>query len=169
MEGEVLRDDQWERLREFVPGGRKGKRGPRSDGRRFIDALFWVGRSGGRWRDLPEKFGPYQTARRRYYRWIEQGVFDRIFEAVSDDPDIDWLAIDATVIRAQAQAAGARVKGGRSSPGARSVAWRVRHQNSCRSRCAGLADPLHPRTRTAKRYGARLRSDPRAIRRAGAG
>lgn len=110
MEGEVLRDDQWERLREFVPGGRKGKRGPRSDGRLFLDALLWLARSGGRWRDLPEKFGPYQTAKRRYYRWVEQGVIDRIFEAVSDDPDIEWLAIDATVIRAQAQAAGARVK-----------------------------------------------------------
>jgi hypothetical protein len=50
--------------------------------------------------------------KRRYYRWIEQGVIDRMFEAASDDPDIEWLAIDATVIRAQAQAAGARVKKG---------------------------------------------------------
>lgn len=116
MEGETLRDDQWERLREFVPGGRKGKRGPRSDGRRFIEALLWVGRSGGRWRDLPEKFGPYQTAKGRYYRWVEQGVFDRIFETVADDPDLEWLAIDATVIRAQAQAAGARVKRGVLKP-----------------------------------------------------
>ena len=87
MEGEVLRDDQWERLREFVPGGRKGKRGPRSNGRRFFDAILWLARSGARWRDLPEdRFGPYQTAKRRYYRWIEQGVFDRIFEAVASDP-----------------------------------------------------------------------------------
>ena len=116
MEGEVLRDDQWERLREFVPGGRKGRRGPRSDGRRFLDALLWLARSGGRWRDLPEKFGPYQTAKRRYYRWIKQGVFDRMFDAVSDDPDIEWLAIDATVIRAQAQAGGARVKRGALKP-----------------------------------------------------
>ena len=116
MEGEVLRDDQWERLRDLVPGGRKGKRGPRSDGRRFIDALLWVGRSGGRWRDLPEKFGPYQTVKRRYYRWVESGVLDRIFEAVADDPDLEWLAIDATVIRAQAQAAGARVKRGALKP-----------------------------------------------------
>ena len=116
MEGEVLRDDQWERLREFVPGGRKGKRGPRSDGRLFLNALLWLARSGGRWRDLPERFGPYQTAKRRYYRWVEQGVIDRIFEAVSDDPDIEWLAIDATVIRAQAKAAGARVKRGVLKP-----------------------------------------------------
>jgi transposase len=116
VEGEVLRDDQWEWLREFVPGGRKGRRGPRSDGRRFLDALLWLARSGGRWRDLPEKFGPYQTAKRRYYRWIKQGVFDRMFDAVSDDPDIEWLAIDATVIRAQAQAGGARVKRGALKP-----------------------------------------------------
>lgn len=116
MEGDVVRDDQWKRLREFVPGGRKGKRGPRSDGRRFLDALLWLARSGGRWRDLPERFGPYQTAKRRYYRWVAAGVIDEIFEAVSDDPDIEWLAIDATVIRAQAQAAGARVKRGALKP-----------------------------------------------------
>jgi transposase len=116
MEGEVLRDDQGERLREFVPSGRKGKRGPRSDGRLFLNALLWLARSGGRWRDLPERFGPYQTAKRRYYRWVEQGVIDRIFEAVSDDPDIEWLAIDTTVIRAQAQASGARIKKGALKP-----------------------------------------------------
>lgn len=58
MDGEVLRDDQWEQVKPFVPGGRKGKRDPRSDGRRFFDALLWMRRSGGCWRDLPEKFGP---------------------------------------------------------------------------------------------------------------
>lgn len=116
MEGEVLRDDQWERLREFVPGGRKGKRGPRSDARLFFDALLWLVRSGARWRDLPERFGPYQTIKRRYYRWIERGVFDRIFEAVASDPDMEWLAIDATVVRAQAQAAGSRQKRGGRKP-----------------------------------------------------
>ena len=130
MEGEVLRDDQWERLKPFVPGGRKGKRGPRSDGQRFLDALLWLARSGGRWRDLPARFGPYQTAKRRYYRWVEQGVFDRMFEAVSADPDFEWLAINATVIRAHAQAAGARTKRGELKPRLRaglggSVAERV--------------------------------------------
>ena len=126
MEGEVLRDDQWEQIKQFVPGGRKGKRGPRSDGRRFFNALLWVARSGARWRDLPERFGPYQTAKRRYYRWIEMGVFDRLFEAVASQPDLEWLMIDATVIRAQSQAAGARRKGGTSSPGSRPLAGWVR-------------------------------------------
>ena len=116
MDGEVLRDDQWERLKPFVPGGMKGKRGPRSDARLFFDAVLWLARSGARWRDLPERFGPYDRAKRRYYRWIEAGVFDRIFEAVAKDPDMEWLAIDATVIRAQAQAAGARRKRGARKP-----------------------------------------------------
>ena len=57
-----------------------------------------------------------RTIKRRYYRWIEQGVFDRIFEAVACDPDMEWLAIDATVIRAQAQAAGGRRKRGDRKP-----------------------------------------------------
>jgi transposase len=116
LDGEVLRDDQWEVIKPFVPGGRKGKRGPRSDGRRFFDALLWMARSGARWRDLPERFGPYQTAKRRYYRWLENGVFDRIFAAVAAAPDLEWLTIDATVIRAQAQAAGARRKRGDLKP-----------------------------------------------------
>jgi transposase len=116
LDGEVLRDDQWAVIQPFVPGGRKGKRGPRSDGRRFINALLWLARSGARWRDLPERFGPYETAKRRSYRWLEMGVFDRIFAAVAGDPDLEWLRLDATVIRAQAQAAGARRKRGDRKP-----------------------------------------------------
>ena len=70
MTCDALRDDQWERIKHFVPGGRKGKRGPRTDNRLFLDALLWMARSGGRWRDLPERFGDYQSVKRRYYRWI---------------------------------------------------------------------------------------------------
>jgi transposase len=73
---DTLRDDQWERIKGFLPGGTKGKRGPRTDSRRFLDALLWMARSGGRWRDLPERLGRYQSVKRRYYRWIEMGVLD---------------------------------------------------------------------------------------------
>jgi transposase len=61
-----------------------------------------MARSSGRWRDLPERFGPYQTAKRRDYRWIEMGVLDRVFEAVAAEPDLEWAMLDATVIRAHA-------------------------------------------------------------------
>ena len=52
-----LRDDQWERLRDLVSGGREGQRGPRCDNRLFVDALLWMARSGARWRDLTERYG----------------------------------------------------------------------------------------------------------------
>ena len=116
MEGEVLRDDQWERLKPYVPGGMKGRRGPRSNARLFFDALLWLARSGARWRDLPDRFGSYEAAKQRYYRWVREGVFDRILEGVSNDPDFEWLAIDATVVRAHAQAAGSRRKRGDRKP-----------------------------------------------------
>ncbi|SFM53299.1 Putative transposase of IS4/5 family [Methylobacterium pseudosasicola] len=77
MNCDALRDDQWERIKAFVPGGTKGKRGPRTDNRRFLDALLWMARSGGRWRDLPEHLGQYQSVKRRYSRWIEMGFSTR--------------------------------------------------------------------------------------------
>src|SRR5271156_3377843 len=111
---DALRDAQWERLREFVPGGRKGKRGPRTDHRRFLNALLWMARSGGRWRDLPERLGGYETVKRRSYRWIEMGVLDAILAALSREADPEWLMIDSPIVRAHQQAAGARrQKGGR--------------------------------------------------------
>jgi len=67
MDCDELRDDQWERLEALVPGGRKGKRGPRADNRRFLNALLWMARSGSRWRDLPARLGDYHTVKRRYY------------------------------------------------------------------------------------------------------
>jgi transposase len=59
---DALRDDQWDRLKDLVPGGRAGEGGPRCDNRRFVDALLWMARSGGRWRDLPERLGGRQAA-----------------------------------------------------------------------------------------------------------
>jgi transposase len=79
---DALRDDQWERLEAFVPGGRKGKRGPRTNNRRFLNALLWMARSGSRWRDLPRQLGKYEAVKRRYYRWIEMGVLDEILAAL---------------------------------------------------------------------------------------
>jgi len=114
MNCDELRDDQWERLKDLVPGGRKGKRGPRANNRRFLNALLWMARSGGRWQDLPKRLGKSDAVKRRYYRWIEMGVLDAMFEALAHEADMEWLMIDSTIVRAHRHAAGARrVKGGR--------------------------------------------------------
>ena len=116
MDSDDLTDAQWERIESFVPGGRRGRRGPRSNNRRFVNALIWMARSGGRWRDMPARLGDYQTVKRRYYRWIEMGVLDRLFSALAEEADLEWVAIDSTSIRAQAQAAGAAHKRGALRP-----------------------------------------------------
>ena len=114
MNCDALGDDQWERIKGFMPGGARGKRGPRTNNRLFVDALLWMARSGGRWRDLPERFGNYQSVKRRCYRWIEMGVLDDMLTALAREADLEWLMIDSTIVRAHSQAAGARKsKGGR--------------------------------------------------------
>lgn len=108
-----LSNAQWARLAPLMPGGCKGKRGPRTNNRLFMDAVFWMARSGGRWRDLPERFGDYRTVKRRYYDWVERGVLHDLFRTLSRDGDFEWLCVDATVIRAHQHASGARrQKGG---------------------------------------------------------
>jgi transposase len=113
MDCDALRDDQWERIKECVPGGTKGKRGPRTNNRLFLDELLWMARSGGRWRDLPERLGDYRSVKRRYYRWIEMGVLDEMLAMLAREADLEWLMIDSTIVRAHQHAAGTRtVKGG---------------------------------------------------------
>lgn len=108
-----LRDDQWERLRDLVPGGRAGQRGPRCNNRLFVDALLWMARSGARWRDLPERHGDYQAAKRRYYRWVERDALGGFLAVLAADSDLEWLMTDSTIVRAHQRAAGARrSKGG---------------------------------------------------------
>ncbi|MAZ14792.1 MAG: hypothetical protein CL535_00425 [Ahrensia sp.] len=66
----------------------------------------WRARSVARWRDLPEeRFSPYQMAKQLYYRWLEQGVLDQLFEAIESDPNLEWRVIDATVTKPRLWAA----------------------------------------------------------------
>ncbi len=114
LDSDGLTDEQWARIAPLIPGGRKGKRGPRSNNRRFMDAVLWMARSGGRWKDLPERYGKVSTVKQRYYDWIERGVFAEIFQALSGEADMEWLMVDSTIVRAHQHAAGARrQKGGR--------------------------------------------------------
>jgi len=111
-----LTDAQWERLAPLMPGGCKGKRGPRTDNRRFLNAVLWMARSGAKWDYLPERYGRMGTIKQRYYDWVKRGVFASLFKALSEDSDFEWLSIDSTVVRAHQHAAGARLKKGGPKP-----------------------------------------------------
>jgi len=68
-------------------------------------------RTGSPWRDLPEVFGDWNSVFRRFSRWRQKGVWWRIFEAMSDDPDFEYLIVDSTIVRAHQHAAGAKKRG----------------------------------------------------------
>ena len=152
MDCDALRDDQWERLKDFVPGGRKGKRGPRTDNRRFLNALLWMARSGARWRDLPQELGDYGTVKRRYYRWIEMGVLDGILAALAREADLEWLMIDSTIVRAHQHAAGASRQKGGGCPGPWPVTRGFKHENPRRWRCARQSGAPDRLARAAQRH-----------------
>ncbi len=96
------------KYRSFV-GAQKGSTG--RDNRMFVEGVLWIVRTGSPWRDLPEVFGEWNSVFRRFSRWSDKGVWRRIFEAMSDDPDFEYLIVDSTIIRAHQHAAGAK-KGG---------------------------------------------------------
>ena len=104
-----IRDDQWERIKDRLPG-RPGEHGRvAADNRRFINAVLWIAKTGAPWRDLPERFGNWNSVWRRFDRWARKGVWKRVFEAMQD-PDLEWLILDSTVVRAHQHAAGALKK-----------------------------------------------------------
>ena len=107
-----LSDAQWATLKDFLPeNGRRG--GQWKDHRRMIDGILWALSDGGRWRNVPERFGPWQSVYDRFRRWTRRGLWDRILRHLQarkmNNDEIDWglFAIDGTVVRAHQSAAGA--------------------------------------------------------------
>lgn len=100
-----ISDDNWERIAPLLPGKKSDPGRTAEDNRRFINAVLWIARSGAAWRDLPERFGRWDTVFQRFNRWSKKDVWQQVFEAMQD-PDLEWLMIDSTIVRAHQQAAG---------------------------------------------------------------
>ena len=116
-----LTDEQWERIRPRLPE-RKSQRGrPSKDDRLMFNAMLWILRTGTPWRDLPTRYGPWETVYSRFRLWKQSGVFDRLLAGLEEATDaegrLDWELhhVDGTVVRAHQHAAG----GKKGTPGRR--------------------------------------------------
>lgn len=104
----VLSDEQWGRIAGLIIG-RPDQRGSTGrNNRMFVEGVLWIVRTGSPWRDLPEAFGDWNSVFRRFSRWSRKGVWARIFAAMSDDPDFEYLIIDSTIVRVHQHASGAK-------------------------------------------------------------
>jgi transposase len=108
-----LTDAQWTKMEPFCLGkptdpGRTG-----GDTRLFTEAVLWIARTGSPWRDLPTLFGKWNTVFKRFRDWVKADVFQRMFDAVSDEPDMEYAMVDATIVRVHRHGQGA--KGGTQS------------------------------------------------------
>ena len=104
----VISDRSWAAIEPLVPGTVRDRGVTAKNTRLFLEAVLWRVRVGGPWRDLPPGFGAWNSIFRRFRRWAQRGVFQRIFEAVSDDPDFEYVLIDGTIISAHQKASGAK-------------------------------------------------------------
>lgn len=100
-----LSDEQWRKIADLVPGkvGDPGRSG--DDNRRFVNGVLWVLRSGAHWHDLPPRYGKYKSVHKRFTRWAKAGVWERVFDSLTADPDNDYLMLDSSLVRAHQQAA----------------------------------------------------------------
>ena len=100
-----ISDENWQRIQHLLPGKAADPGRTAEDNRRFLNAVLWIARSGAPWRDLPERYGNWNSVFRRFNRWSQKGTWQAVFEALQD-PDLEWLMIDSTMVRAHQQAAG---------------------------------------------------------------
>ena len=116
MRPHILRDDQWDLIKDHLPG-RAGSVGvTAADNRRFVDAVVHRYRTGIPWRDLADSFGDWNNTHRRHSRWAKRGVWVSIFALLTTDADNEYAMIDSTIVRAHQHSAGAKKKRTKTKP-----------------------------------------------------
>ena len=106
----ALRDDQWDRIKDILPGREECIGVTAKDNRLFVEAVLYRYRAGIPWRDLPERFGDFRVIHTRHTRWSEKGVWKKVFEILAKDADNEYAMIDSTIVRAHQHSAGAKKK-----------------------------------------------------------
>ena len=103
-----ISDRVWLLIAPHLPGQKGMHGGIAKDNRQFINAVFWILRTGAPWRDLPPDYGDWKNTHRRFSRWRDKGTWEKLLEILIDDPDYEWLMIDGSHCKVHPHAAGAK-------------------------------------------------------------
>jgi transposase len=129
-----LTDAQWRKLEPLLPKPTTNRGRPPKPHRVVIEGMLWILRTGAPWRDLPSAYGPWTSVYTRFSRWTKAGALSLLFEALARERDGEGYLIDATIVRAHQDAAGAAKKGAARN---RALSRRSLHEGPRRSRCIG--------------------------------
>lgn len=106
----TLSDYQWSKMLKFLRNHPRAYVGNQQQCRQFIEGTHWIMRTGAQWRFLPEKYGNWNSVYKRYARWCDHNIWQDMHQHFADDPDMESIMVDSTVIRAHPCAAGAAKK-----------------------------------------------------------
>ncbi len=103
-----ISDNVWQRLEPHLPGRKGSWGGEAKDNRLFINAVFWILRTGSPRRDLPPDYGDWKNTHRRFCRWRDKSIWKKLLEKIVNEPDFEFLIIDASHVKVHPHAAGAQ-------------------------------------------------------------
>jgi len=109
MDRSCLTDRMWDMIAPLCSGKVSDPGQTGGDGRLFVEAVLWIARTGSPWRDLPEKFGHWNSVFKRFRRWVLNGTFERIFNVLSSyDLDLEYVMIDGSIVKVHRHGQGAK-------------------------------------------------------------
>ncbi len=94
----VLTDAMWARACSMLTGEETDLGVTATDNRQLLEAVLWRIRTGSPWRDLPEHFGNWNSVFKRFRRWALSGIFERVFNELSDEFDLEYVFVDGTIV-----------------------------------------------------------------------
>ena len=103
-----ISDFDWERIKDILPPENTGEGRPSKPNRIMLNGMLWINKTGAPWRDLPERFGPWETVYSRFRLWSKNDVFEKMFESLTADADMQDSSIDSTSCKVHQHAAGAK-------------------------------------------------------------
>lgn len=106
MGKQYISEAAWCKIFIFLKGSKKVYVSDGKNCKNFLEAMYWISRTGAQWRELPKDYGNWNSIFKRFNNWSKKQIWDALLKFCAQDPDLEYIMIDATIVRAHACAAG---------------------------------------------------------------
>lgn len=106
MKKEYISESAWSKILTFLRSSKGIYVGKKQHCKKFIEAVYWMSRTGAQWRELHDRYGNWNTVFKRFNAWSKKNIWTELLQFCAKDPDLEYIMIDTTIARAHACAAG---------------------------------------------------------------